>query len=272
YNEKHNEANGDENRDGEGHNLSWNCGAEGATDDPKIDMLRRRQRRNFLTTLLLSQGVPMLLGGDEFGRTQHGNNNAYCQDNEISWFKWERDEKQNQLLEFTKRLIQLRREHPVFRRPKFFRGRRIRESEIKDVMWFNPGGEEMSEEEWSSPFVRCLGMLLSGDAADVLNFQGEPVRDDTFLLLINAHHEPIPFMLPGEEHLEWELILDTMDEDSFLREPRKVPSGEDVDLGARAACLLKLTRGLQPQARHESWKKRHVELPGAVSAEEERAG
>ncbi len=272
YNEKHNEANGDENRDGEGHNLSWNCGAEGPTDDPKIDMLRRRQRRNFLTTLFLSQGMPMLLGGDEFGRTQHGNNNAYCQDNEISWFKWERDEKQNQLFEFTKRLIQLRREHPVFRRPKFFRGRRIRESEIKDVMWFNPGGEEMSEEEWNSPFVRCLGMLLSGDAADVLNFQGEPVRDDTFLLLINAHHEPIPFMLPGEELLEWELILDTMDEDGFLREPRKVPSGEDVDLGARAACLLKLTRGLQPQARQESWKKRHVELPGAVSAEEERAG
>jgi glycogen operon protein len=272
YNEKHNEANGDENRDGEGHNLSWNCGAEGPTDDPKIDILRRRQRRNFLTTLFLSQGVPMLLGGDEFGRTQHGNNNAYCQDNEISWFKWERDEKQNQLLEFTKRLIQLRRDHPVFRSPKFFQGRRIRESEIKDAMWFNPGGEEMSEEEWNSPFVRCLGMLLSGDAADVLNFQGEPVRDDTFLLLINAHHEPIPFLLPGEEHLEWELILDTMDEDGFLREPKKILSGEDVDLGGRAACLLKLTRGLQPQARHESWKKRHVGLPGAVSAEEERAG
>jgi isoamylase len=272
YNEKHNEANGDENRDGEGHNLSWNCGAEGLTDDPKIDMLRRQQRRNFLTTLFLSQGVPMLLGGDEFGRTQHGNNNAYCQDNEISWLKWERDEKQNQLLEFTRKLIQLRRDHPVFRRPKFFRGRRIRESEIKDVMWFNPGGEEMSEEEWNSPFVRCLGMLLSGDAADVLNFQGEPVRDDTFLLLINAHHEPIPFLLPGEEHLEWELILDTMNEDGFLREPKKIPSGEDVDLGGRAACLFKLTGGLQPQARHESWKKRHVGLPGAVSAEEERAG
>jgi isoamylase len=272
YNEKHNEANGDENRDGEGNNLSWNCGVEGPADDPKIDIVRRRQRRNFLTTLFLSQGVPMLLGGDEFGRTQHGNNNAYCQDDEISWFKWERDEKQNQLLEFTRRLIQLRRDHPVFRRPKFFRGRRIRESEIKDVMWFNPGGEEMSEEEWNSPFVRCLGMLLSGDAADVLNFQGEPVRDDTFLLLINAHHEPIPFLLPGEEHLEWELILDTMTENGFLREPKKIPSGEDVDLGARAACLFKLSRGLQPQARHESWKKRHVELPGAVSAEEERAG
>ena len=282
YNEKHNEANGDENRDGEGNNLSWNCGAEGPTDDPKsasrtdssrgeIDTLRRRQRRNFLTMLFLSQGVPMLLGGDEFGRTQRGNNNAYCQDNEISWFKWERDEKQDQLLEFARKLIQLRRDHPVFRRPKFFQGRRIRESEIKDVMWFNPGGEEMSEEEWNSPFVRCLGMLLSGDAADVLNFQGEPVRDDTFLLLVNAHHEPIPFLLPGEEHLEWELILNTMDEDGFLGEPKKIPSGEDVDLGARAACLLKLTRGLQPQARHESWKKRHFELPGAVSAEEERA-
>src|SRR6202030_923869 len=134
YNEKHNEANGDENRDGEGNNLSWNCGVEGPTDDPKIDISRRRQRRNFLTTLFLSQGVPMLLGSDEWGRTQKGNNNAYCQDNEISWFNWERDERQKRLFDFTKKLIQLRREHPVFRRSKFFRGRRVREAEIKDVM------------------------------------------------------------------------------------------------------------------------------------------
>jgi isoamylase len=272
YNEKHNEANGDENRDGEGHNLSWNCGAEGPTDDPEINMLRRRQRRNFLTMLFLSQGVPMLCGGDESGRTQNGNNNAYCHDNELSWLKWERDESQIQLLELTKKLIQMRRDHPVFRRPKFFQGRRIRQSEIKDVMWFNPGGEEMSEEEWSSPFERCLGMLLSGDAADILNPEGEPIRDDTFLLLINAHHEPIPFVLPGEEHLQWELILDTMNEDGFLKEPKKLPSGDEVDLGGRAACLLKLASGLQAQARQESWKKRHVGLPKALSAEEERAG
>jgi isoamylase len=271
YNEKHNEANGEDNKDGDNNNQSWNCGVEGPTDDPKIGMLRRKQRRNFLTTLFLSQGVPMLAGGDEFGRSQNGNNNAYCQDNEISWFNWERNDEQNRLLEFTKRLIQLRKDHPVFRRPKFFQGRRIRGSEIKDVMWFNPGGNEMSEEEWASPFVRCLGMLLSGDTVDVLTFEGEPIRDDTFLLLINAHYEPIPFVMPGEEHLEWELILDTNDEDGFLPKTKKFASGDDVDLRDRSTCLLKLVAGAQAQARQESWKKRPVGIP-IVTAEEERAG
>src|SRR2546430_577680 len=271
YNDKHNEANGENNNDGDNNNHSWNCGAEGPTDDPKIQTLRARQRRNFLTTLFLSQGVPMLCAGDEWGRTQNGNNNAYCQGNEISWLSWERDQKQNTLLEFTKKLIRLRREHPVFRRPKFFQGRRIHGSEIRDVMWFNEGGHEMSDGEWASPLVRCLEMLLSGDTIDVLNFQGEPIRDETFLLLFNGDYEPIPFVLPGEEHLEWELILDTMDEEGFLREPRKFASGADVEVSARAACLLKLTMGLQAQARRESWKKRHVDLPAVVSAEEEPA-
>ena len=270
YNDKHNEANGDENRDGDGHNRSWNCGIEGPTDDPSIDSLRRRQQRNFLAMLFLSQGVPMLLGGDEFGRTQKGNNNAYCQDNEISWLNWQRNEKQNRLFEFTKKLIEFRREHAVFRRPKFFQGRRVRGGEIKDVMWFNPGGNEMSDEEWNSPFVRCLGMLISGDAVDLVDAQGEPVRDDTFLLLINAHQEPIPFVLPGEEHLEWEQILETTNEDGFLKEPKKFSSGDDVDLKGRATYLFKLSRGEQPRARQESWKKRAVAPPKAVSAEEER--
>jgi len=270
YNEKHNELNGDGNKDGDNNNQSWNCGVEGPTEDPQINALRERQRRNFLATLLLSQGVPMLTGGDEWGRTQSGNNNAYCQDNEISWFNWGRDEKQNQFLEFTRRLIQLRKEHPVFRRPKFLQGRRIRGSEIRDVMWFNPGGNEMCEEEWTSPFVRCLGMLLSGDASDVLNFENEPIRDDTFLLLINAHYEPIPFVLPGQEHIEWQLILDTMDPNGLLAEQKKFASGDDVDLGGRATCLLQLVSGAQAQAREESWKKRHVEFP-PLSAEEERA-
>ena len=270
YNERHNEPNGDGNKDGDNNNHSWNCGVEGPTDNPEINALRERQRRNFLTTLFLSQGVPMLSGGDEWGRTQNGNNNAYCQDNEINWFSWARDEKRNQFLEFTRKLIQLRKDHPVFRRPKFFQGRRIRGSEIRDVMWFNPGGCEMSDEEWASPFVRCIGMLLSGDTMDVFNFQGESIRDDTFLLLINAHYEPIPFVLPGQEHIEWQLILDTMDPNGFLREPRKFASGDDVDLGGRAACLLQLVGGAQAQAREESWKKRRVELP-ALSAEEERA-
>jgi glycogen operon protein len=138
-------------------------------------------------------------------------------------------------------------------------------------MWFNPGGNQMSEEEWASPFVRCVGMLLSGDTSDVLTFEGEPVRDDTFLLLINAHYEPIPFVLPGQENLEWQLILDTMDANGFLREPKKFASGDDVDLGGRAVCLLQLVSGAQAQAREESWKKRAVEFP-AISAEEERAG
>ena len=212
----------------------------------------------------------MLLGGDEFGRTQHGNNNAYCQDNEISWLNWNLNEEQGRFREFVRKLIQFRKQHPVFRRPKFFQGRRIRGSEIRDVMWFNPGGNEMSEEEWAYPFVRCLGMLLSGDTMDVFNFQGEPIRDDTFLLLINAHYEPIPFVLPGQEHIEWQLILDTMNAEGFFTEPKKFASGDDVDLGGRVACLLQLVTGAHAQAREESWKKRRVEFP-ALSAEEERA-
>jgi glycogen operon protein len=261
YNEKHNEANGEKNNDGDNNNNSWNCGVEGPTDDPKINQLRRQQMRNFLTTLFLSQGVPMLCAGDEWARTQNGNNNAYCQDNELSWLRWDEEKKQQQLFEFTKKLIHLRRDHPVFRRPKFFQGRRIRGSEIKDVMWFNPGGNEMSDEEWASPLVRCLGMLLSGDTIDVLNFQGEPIRDETFLLLLNAHYEAIPFVLPGQEHIEWQLILDTVEQEGFLSDPKKFNSGDDVEVNGRSTKLLKLVAGLQEEARQESWKKRHVELP-----------
>jgi isoamylase len=271
YNDKHNEANGEKNADGDNNNQSWNCGVEGPTEDEEINRLRRRQRRNFLVTLFLSQGVPMLCGGDEFGRTQNGNNNAYCQDDEISWLSWERDDAQKQLMEFTRGLIQLRNDHPVFRRPKFFQGRRIRGSEIKDVMWFNPGGNEMSEEDWTSPFVRCLAMLLSGDTMDVLTFDGHPIRDETFLLLINAHYEAISFVLPGSEKLEWDLIVDTTAEEGFLPKTKKFASGDDLEVEDRSACLLKLTAGVQAQARQESWKKRHFGLPPAVTAEQERA-
>ena len=270
YNDKHNEANGENNHDGDPNNQSWNCGVEGPTDELKINVLRRKQRRNFLTTLFISQGIPMLVGGDEFGRTQQGNNNAYCQDNEISWVNWNLNDEQGRFREFARKLIRLRKEHPVFRRPKFFQGRRIRGAEVKDVMWFNPGGNEMSEEEWASPFVRCLGILLSGDATDVLNSHGEPVRDDTFLILINAHHEAIPFLVPGLEKLEWEQILDTSDEDGFLARPKKFPSGDDVNLAERSVSILKLTGGAQEQARRESWKKRQVGLPEAISADQER--
>ena len=203
----------------------------------------------------------MLYAGDEWARTQNGNNNAYCHDNELSWLSWEHNAEQKELLEFTKKLIRLRRDHPVFRRPKFFQGRRIRGSEIKDVMWFNPGGNEMSDEEWASPFVRCIGVLLSGDTIDVLSFEGEPIRDETFLFLINAHFEPIVFVLPGQEHLEWMLILDTAQEHGFLPEPTKFASGDDVEVIGRGVKLLKLASGAQAQARHESWKKRQVQLP-----------
>jgi isoamylase len=262
YNEKHNEANGEKNHDGDNNNHSWNHGVEGPSEDPEIKAVRERQRRNFLTTLFLSQGVPMLLGGDEFGRSQNGNNNAYCQDNEVSWLNWEkRDEKQNALFEFTRRLIQLRHQHPVFRRPKFFQGRRIRGSEIKDVMWFNPGGNEMSEEDWSLPFARCFGMMLSGDTIDVLNFQGEPIRDDTFLFLLNAHYEAISFLLPGQEHLEWQLLIDTGTESGFLAEPKSFASGDELPVIDRGACLLKLSAGTQAQARQESFRKRPFDFP-----------
>ena len=265
YNEKHNEANGEKNHDGDNNNLSWNHGVEGPTDDPKINALRERQRRNFLTTLLISQGVPMLLGGDEFGRTQNGNNNAYCQDNELSWFHWEKwDENQKALFEFTRRLIQLRHQHPVFRRPKFFQGRRIRGSEIKDVMWFNPGGNEMSEKDWSLSLARCLGMMLSGDTIDVLSFQGEPIRDDTFLFLMNAHYETISFLLPGQENIEWQLLLDTATESGFLAEPKSFPSGDELPVIDRGVCLLKLSAGAQAQARQESFRKRPFDFPHAA--------
>jgi glycogen operon protein len=262
YNEKHNEANGEKNHDGDNNNLSWNHGVEGPTEDPKINALRERQRRNFLTTLLISQGVPMLLGGDEFGRTQNGNNNAYCQDNELSWFHWEKwDENQKALFEFTRRLIQLRHQHPVFRRPKFFQGRRIRGSEIKDVMWFNPGGNEMSEKDWSLPLARCLGMMLSGDTIDVLGFQGEPIRDDTFLFLMNAHYETISFLLPGQENIQWQLLLDTATESGFLAGPKSFPSGDELPVIDRGVCLLKLSAGAQAQARQESFRKRPFDFP-----------
>src|SRR5215831_3734274 len=270
YNEKHNEANGEKNRDGDNNNLSWNCGVEGPTEDPQINALRDRQRRNFLTTLFVSQGVPMLLGGDEFGRTQNGNNNAYCQDNEISWLNWEkRGEKQEALFEFTRQLIQLRHEHPVFRRPKFFQGRRIRGSEIKDVMWFNPGGSEMSEEEWASPFVRCIGMLLSGDTSDVLSFEGEPIRDDTFLFVINAHYETISFLLPGHEGVEWQLLIDTATEPAFFGGSKRLGAGEELPVIDRGACLLKLCGGTQAQARQESFRKRPFDFPQGGAATEE---
>jgi glycogen debranching enzyme GlgX/malto-oligosyltrehalose trehalohydrolase len=209
YNDKHNEANLEDNRDGDSHNRSWNCGEEGETDDPEILDLRLRQRCNFLATLLLSQGVPMLLAGDELGRTQRGNNNAYCQDNDLSWVDWNLGMlPENQgLLEYTRRLIQLRKDHPAFRRRRFFQGQRIRGVGVRDIIWLNPAGAEISDEEWEHEFARCLGMYLMGEALAEQDERGQWIKDDDFLLLLNAHHEEIPFVLPWNNACE--VVLDT---------------------------------------------------------------
>ncbi len=243
YNDKHNEANGENNNDGDNSNHSWNGGAEGPTDDAAITALRQRQRRNFLATLMLSQGVPMLLGGDEYGRTQYGNNNAYCQDDSISWLGWKRDKPAEQLLWYTQHLIKLRHGHPVFRRPKFFQGRKIRGQDVKDIMWFNPGGTEMSDDEWNSGFVRCLGMLLSGKTMDVRDEHGEPIVDETFLVLFNANHEPQRFTLPGRVDVRWGLFLDTAEDTGFIEPTRVMQAGQAIKLIDRSLCLLRLVEG-----------------------------
>ena len=210
YNEKHNEANGEENRDGTNDNFSWNCGAEGPTEDSAILELRARQQRNFLATLLLSQGVPMLLAGDEIGRTKQGNNNTYCQDNEISWLNWNLDPPRQALLEFARTAIKLFHEHPALSRRRFFHGRKIRGSEVKDITWFRTDGQEMQEEDWNNPEARSLGLRLAGNAMDEVDDRGNRIVDDILLILFNAHHEPIDFTLPPKESRQrWELLLDT---------------------------------------------------------------
>ncbi len=262
YNEKHNEANGENNQDGHNDNRSWNCGVEGPTDDEAINALRRQQLRNFLATMLLSQGVPMIVGGDEFGRTQNGNNNAYCQDNEISWFHWDHQPWQNQLKEFTARLIQERKAHPIFRRPKYFQGRRVPRADVKDLMWFDTDGSEMSNEDWQSA-NRCLAMLLSGDALDIRDPEGESVRDDTFLFLFNAYHEPVNFALPGKEHVRWEVWLNTHEESGFPPSAVASNSGDELAVDGRTLCILRLVKGSQDDARNVAWKRSQKRDPVA---------
>ena len=240
YNEKHNEANGDGNQDGHDDNLSWNCGVEGPTDDPGILALRERQKRNFLATLFLSQGIQMLLAGDEIGRTQQGNNNAYCQDNEISWVDWNLDRSRLDLLDFTRRLIRLVHRHPVFRRRHFFQGRKIRGSEVKDLTWVRPDGKEMTDEDWNNPFARSIGLRLAGDAIDELDGRGNRIVDDTFLILLSAHHEPVSFILPTQRSkMRWDLVLDTR-EATGRRRYRLVRGGEPYQLEARSLALFRL--------------------------------
>ncbi|HZL94073.1 MAG TPA: glycogen debranching protein GlgX [Vicinamibacterales bacterium] len=213
YEQKHNEANGDGNRDGDNHNLGWNCGAEGPTADPAIRALRERQKRNLIATLFLSQGVPMMSGGDELGRTQRGNNNAYCQDNEISWTDWELTDDRRAFLEFCRRVIGLMRDHPVLRRRRFFQGRHLRGADVKDIMWLAPSGQEMTEGEWRADHVKCLGVRLSGDAIGELDENGTPILGDTILYLMNASPFPVSFTLPSfavKPH--WVTALDTFDD------------------------------------------------------------
>src|SRR3954454_18811925 len=241
YNEKHNEANGEGNRDGESHNRSWNCGAEGPTDNPDILRMRQRQLRNFLATLFLSQGVPMLCGGDEIGRTQLGNNNGYCQDNEISWYDW--DAADTSLLQFTRDLIRLRAEHPVFCRRRWFQGRPIRGSEVSDIGWFTSGGTEMSDQDWQAGFAKSLGVFLNGDAIPTRDEHGNRIADDSFYVMFNAHSEPLEFVLPESKWGEqWTVALDPNELTDHVEVEtvgRSVGAGEKLHVQAWSLVLLR---------------------------------
>ena len=223
YDEKHNEANGEGNGDGESHNLSHNNGVEGPTDDVEIRRVRARQRRNIMATLLLSQGVPMILSGDEMGRTQGGNNNAYCQDNELSWLDWKFSILDRNFLAFVRRMIRLRKEHPAFRRRRFFQGRELRGADAKDITWLTPAGREMTDEEWNNSFARSLGLQMSGLLEGEYDAQGRPDVDDDFLLLFNADQEEVNFQIPPfPEEARWEVFMDTaysagLKSDGFLK-------------------------------------------------------
>ncbi len=242
YDAKHNEANGEDNQDGTDNNMSWNCGAEGPTDDLAIMELRARQQRNLLATLILSQGVPMLLMGDEFGRTQQGNNNAYCQDNEISWVNWSLLEAHQDLMEFTRFLLKILRDHPVLRRRRFFEGRKIRGSETEDLTWFRPDGQEMNDEDWNNPFSRALGLRMSGHAMLETDARGNPVVDNVFYWIVNAHYEPLAFVLPEvPEGDSWDLVLDTRDATVPSEDP-VFAGGSSYELVARSTALLVLPR------------------------------
>jgi len=239
YNEKHNEANGEGNQDGESHNRSWNCGVEGETDDLEIIELRAQQRRNFLATLFLSQGVPMLLHGDETGRTQRGNNNGYCQDNDITWLDWMQVDEQ--LLRFTTQVSQLRREHPVFRRRRFFDGRPVRRgagAPLPDIAWFTPDSREMSEEDWEAGFGKSVAVFLNGEGIPDRNARGERVVDDSFIMIFNAHDGSIDFTLPPPEWgAKWEIVLDTATPQ--LAEPAPAAAQSLLTIEARSLCVLR---------------------------------
>jgi len=241
YNDKHNDANGEQNRDGHSHNISANYGAEGSTEDVRILDVRERQKRNMLATLFLSQGVPMVCAGDEMGKTQGGNNNAYAQDNEISWLHWDMDERRRALLEFTSGLIELRRRHPVLRRKEYYRGRRIRGSDVRDLTWLRPDGAPMSDEDWEASWTRAMGVMLGGDALGEVDENGELVIDDTLLLIMNAHVEPVTFRLPGNHGAKWRVVANTAEGVVHLdADGERHDAGGAVKLPDRSLLLLTL--------------------------------
>jgi isoamylase len=243
YNNKHNEANGENNRDGNNDNRSWNCGLEGPTDNPDILALRAKQKRNLLATLLLSQGVPMMLAGDEMGHTQTGNNNAYCQDNELSWLNWNLSPQDREFLAFVQRMINLRKRHPVFRRRHFFQGRPIKGADVKDVLWLSPPGNEMTEEEWRDSSVHSLGMFLSGQGLDETDERGRKVSDTDFLVLLNPHYEDVAFTLPAfRPTSRWMAWMDTSRENG-LRPADTYDSAATYPLQARSMVVLMERRG-----------------------------
>ncbi len=234
YNDKHNEANGEGNRDGESHNRSWNCGAEGETDDPEILELRARQMRNFIATLMLSQGVPMLSHGDEFARTQGGNNNAYCQDNELSWVHWpEKGDEEGTLHTFTRAMVWLRRDHPVFRRRRFFHGRPVEgtHDDLSDIAWFTPDGKEMAQRDWQAAHAKALTVFLNGHAISEPGPRGERISDDSFLLMFNASAEELEFAVPVNHGKQWQVVVDTA-------RPEGVPPGSGPKVGAGERVTL----------------------------------
>jgi isoamylase len=246
YNDKHNEANGEDNRDGESHNRSWNLGEEGPTGNRDVLALRARQTRNFLTTLFLSQGVPMLLGGDEIGRTQQGNNNAYCQDNEISWYDWSKADLG--LLDFTRHLIRLRHRHPVLCRRRWFQGRPIFGTQVSDIGWFTPAGSEMSEEDWQAGFAKSLGVFLNGHGIPTPNERGEPVIDESFYAMFNAHHETVEFTVPEAKWGElWAVVLNTAEETHDISEELLGPQLEAGGLTQVQAWSLVLLKRITPK-------------------------
>lgn len=238
YNGKHNEANGEGNRDGSDNNDSWNCGAEGPTDDAGVNDLRARQMRNFMATLFLSQGVPMLLAGDELAHTQKGNNNAYCQDNELTWLEWEFTAEQRELLAFVRKVLRLRKSEPVFQRRKFLKGRSVKGTNVKDLYWLTPSGKEMTDKDWNAGFIRCLGMGLVGNQIDEVDERGERILGDSYLLMLNAHHEPISFQIGGRtQGQQFELILDTA---QARLSPRMLEDIQTYVLQGRSFVVLRL--------------------------------